>query len=206
MPIEPPGHEFLLSQLRDQISEGFFPQSDRMDLQLLADRFGVSVTPVREALFELIGERLVEHHPFGGFQPATHDPVKLMHLYAWSGHHLLAALHLLPEPVIRKAIAPIAEMVTGVTAFDPRVVIERFAAGIGEATGNGEFISQIEALNWRLRRARLVEPKLFGDRDRELVSLVRSNGLNVRKNVRRRLTAYHRRRIENAAQIAALIS
>lgn len=205
MPTETPGREYLLAEVKKLVSNGGFARDTRIDLQSLADRFKVSVTPIRDILHQLVGERLVSHHPFGGFQVVTPDAVALQHLYAWNGQHLLSALHLLSEPVIRQTILPIAQTLAATEAPNSLFLIERFAVAVGEATGNSEFVAQIEAANDRLHRPRLAEMTLFGDRDRELQSLVKSNGLNVQKNVRRRLLAYHRRRVEQAPQIAALI-
>lgn len=203
---EPPGRERLYESLKAAVVNGMFRHGERIDVLKAADRHRVSVTPVREVLFQLIGERLVDPHPDGGFRAAVPDAAALAHLYAWNGHLLLAAIHLLPEPVVLRAVRTIsAPLATSSSAPVPDLTARVFLA-LGEATGNPEFGAQITSANDRLRRARLAEEKLFADDRRELRSLVRTDGLDVKKNVRRRLLAYHRRRIERAAQIEALIA
>lgn len=204
MPHEAPSSDFLYDQVKARLLAGEMPRKERIDLQTLADRYRVSVTPIREMMFRLTGERLVEPFDFGGFQPKSPDASELQQLYAWNGQHLLAAAHLLPDPVMRQVLTPYAATLQADRA-DPVAVIERVSLAIGAATGNVEFVAHIANANDRLHRSRRAEALLFADLPRELRSIIKINGFDVRNNVRRRLTAYHRRRVEAAPQIAALV-
>lgn len=206
MSEQPLTHEYLFDQIKRRLLDGEFAQAEKIDLPQLADAFRVSVTPVRDVLLELVGERLVERHPLGGFRPFALTAPALRDLYAWNGQHLLAALHVLSEPVIRQTIAPVAQSLATHAGESPLDLIERLSVAIASATGNEEMVFQVIAANERLRLARIAERTHFGVQDRELQSLVRTGGVNVQKNVRRRLLAYHRRRVEHASQIAALIA
>jgi len=63
-------HAYVVIALRDG-HRAPFPLVDT------ADRLHLSVTPVRDALMRLTGERLVEAHPRGGFSPARLTPVAI---------------------------------------------------------------------------------------------------------------------------------
>ncbi|MEI6195494.1 MAG: GntR family transcriptional regulator, partial [Verrucomicrobiota bacterium] len=56
----------IRNALTDAIAEGEFPPGAALDEQALADRYGVSRTPVREALRQLSVAGLVEIRPRRG--------------------------------------------------------------------------------------------------------------------------------------------
>jgi DNA-binding GntR family transcriptional regulator len=58
--------QVVAARLRRSILEGSLAPGTRLRYRQLADRFGVSVTPVRVALKELAGEGLVELRPHAG--------------------------------------------------------------------------------------------------------------------------------------------
>jgi DNA-binding GntR family transcriptional regulator len=57
----------IYKDLRKSIILGHHKPGERLDLEELADRYGTSVTPVREALQMLSQERLVTTRPHAGF-------------------------------------------------------------------------------------------------------------------------------------------
>ncbi|MDB5580798.1 MAG: hypothetical protein JWR80_5974 [Bradyrhizobium sp.] len=205
MAPDPVTLERIYRALKDEYLSGAYQVRARIDLQPLADRHRASVTPVREAIYRLIGERLFEAHPEGGFQIALPDPARLTHLYAWNLQHLLAALHVTGEAVLRQALETLRHFVPGTDRVGQIHAIGTVFRVIGEATGNLEFADQVEAANERLFYPRLAEAMVFKDLAREFAALSDAGELSVQKNLRRRIIAYHRRRIEHVAQIALLI-
>jgi DNA-binding GntR family transcriptional regulator len=63
--------DFVRDQLRQAIHEGKFRPGDQLRQEELADRFGISRIPVREALRQLEAEGLVTLHPNRGAVVAT---------------------------------------------------------------------------------------------------------------------------------------
>ena len=66
----------LIGRLRQEIYGGFYPPGARLRQSALAARFGVSTTPVREALSALQAEGLVTVDPHRGavvVQPTPED-------------------------------------------------------------------------------------------------------------------------------------
>jgi DNA-binding GntR family transcriptional regulator len=177
----------------------------RIDLQSIADRNRASTTPVREAIHRLIGERLVEPHPDGGFQIALPEVSQLLHLYVWNVQHLLAALHILSRQAIEAAIQHGRHSV-GSAPREQALAISAIFSTIGRATGNSEFIWQMEAVNERLHYPRIAEVILFGDTRRELRTMTAAGDMRVQSNVRRRILTYHRRRIEHVSQIYHILT
>src|ERR1700733_8228058 len=59
--------EEVYSQIKHRLAAGFLRLGDRIDVTVLADHLGVSVTPVREALSRLFDEQLVQFAPTKGF-------------------------------------------------------------------------------------------------------------------------------------------
>ena len=198
-------NERLYLALKKQLTSERPAPEGRLFPQTLADLHRVSVTPVREALFRLAGERLVELRPDGGFRQPDLDPVRLADLHAWNGQHLLAALHVIPDALIPAILVATGELPHSADHHEVVRRVEVLFEAIGAATGNREFLFQIEGANDRLRSARLAEQWLFADSVREFRALVRRDHSSVRSNVRRRIHVYHRRRIEHAGQLAVLL-
>ncbi|MGW6929247.1 GntR family transcriptional regulator [Lentzea sp. NPDC054927] len=71
----------ILDELRRCLLDGDVPPGTAIPLDEVAQVFGVSRIPVREALKTLIGEGLVEHRPNLGYQVARLTPRELHELY-----------------------------------------------------------------------------------------------------------------------------
>lgn len=71
-------HLDLAARIREMIIDGSLPASGKIDERMLCDRFGVSRTPLREALKVLAAERLVELTPNRGARvlPLTLDTLE----------------------------------------------------------------------------------------------------------------------------------
>lgn len=182
-----------------------FPAGERIDLQAVADRHRASTTPVREAVHRLMGERLLETHPDGGFRVVTADAMHLSHFYSWNAQQLLIALHLLRNATLARALEPFRRIDI---PSEPIRRIDRVDAifqEIANATGNFELMAQVAMANERLRYPRLAELSLFSNAPRELTNLTRNGNLTDISNVRRRIAAYHDRRILHATELAASV-
>ena len=74
--------ERLAGQLSNAILTGEFPPGARLDEQQLAGRFGVSRTPVREALRQLATSGLIDVRPRRGAVVASVTPEQLQMMFA----------------------------------------------------------------------------------------------------------------------------
>jgi DNA-binding GntR family transcriptional regulator len=75
------GYSRVAKGIRSMIVSAEVPPGTWLRLQVLAERFGVSVQPVREALQLLQGEGLVELHPNRGARVRGLDRNRLIHIY-----------------------------------------------------------------------------------------------------------------------------
>jgi DNA-binding GntR family transcriptional regulator len=78
-------HDQLASHLRDMIMEGVFKPGERIQEQDLCDRFGVSRTPIREALRVLSAEGLLTVTPNRGARISLSTVEEIEELYPLIG-------------------------------------------------------------------------------------------------------------------------
>lgn len=200
----PSSHAFLYERIKEDLLQGAAEATERIDLAQIADHHRISVTPVREVMFQLIGERIVELNELGGFRLPRLSADRLRALYMWQGQHLLTIVGLLPEPGLARTLQPTQQRLERTT--DDTALFGALTRDLAAATGNSELLELTAAARDRLASATRAELLLFPDVRREIRSIARTDIANVRHNVRRRLLAYHRRRAEHAEQIASLIA
>ena len=73
--------ERLRDILEDEILTGIHPPGTRLEEVALAERFGVSRTPIREALFHLTASGLAEHRPRRGTTVTEIGPRRLIEMF-----------------------------------------------------------------------------------------------------------------------------
>ncbi|MCV7283946.1 GntR family transcriptional regulator [Mycolicibacterium wolinskyi] len=76
-----PSQQAVLHELRRAILDGGVPPGTPIPLAEVAEVFGVSQIPVREALKTLIGEGLVAHRRNAGYRVAVLTPAELREMY-----------------------------------------------------------------------------------------------------------------------------
>lgn len=75
-----PIFEAIVKRLREDILRGVYPAQTPLRLQELADRFGTSLMPVREALHRLTAEGLLISHPRRGATVAEFDAAEALEI------------------------------------------------------------------------------------------------------------------------------
>ncbi|MCP3731322.1 GntR family transcriptional regulator [Sphingomonas sp. MG17] len=205
MPPDASTQERVYRALKAEYLDGIFHAGMRLDLHAVADRHRASTTPVREAIQRMVGEQLFESHPDGGIRVVCPDIDGLASLYVWNAQHLLGTLRLADAGHLRASMRLFRERAPGVAPGDHAAFTAILFRSIGEATGNSEFADQIQRMNERLHYSRLAEAALFDDPHRELRTFLRNGSIDVRTNIRRRIIAYHRRRIDHVVTIARML-
>jgi hypothetical protein len=74
---------FLHDQVRFQLQSGQYAPGERIDPAALARHFHTSQTPVRFALYRLVGEGLLDDHAREGFHVPLPTELALRDLYDW---------------------------------------------------------------------------------------------------------------------------
>lgn len=146
--------DIVRESLRDAILDGEAPPGARLREEELARLFGVSRTPVREALQQLSSEGLVQTSPHQGATVASLSVEDILAIYvvreALEGVSArLAARRATPEQHVQ-LLAIVEEMESNVADSTPAEMAEmnlRFHAELRNAAGNrylDRFLSQIE--------------------------------------------------------------
>lgn len=196
-----PGHraERIYVLLKAQIMTGERPEGERLEPDRLARELEVSATPVRDALHQLFGERLVDAWPREGFKVPVLTQSDLSDLYRWNGDVANMMLRGLRPPLGLPQPPPPHN--AGNLADTARA----FFAGLAAWLGNGEHGAALAQASDRLHRARLAETDVFDDATGELAELAKCMTPAALPALRQRLARYHRRRQGAARQILAVM-
>ncbi len=163
-------HEELVERLREIILEGGIEAGAKVPERALAERFGVSRTPLREALKVLAADKLVTLVPNRGAVVRQLTPDDIDELFPVIGAlEALAgelACHRMDDAQIADIAALHEDMLAHYRAGQRSGYFRRnqqIHEAIVNASGNSILIEQYRALSAPLRRARYVA-NLSGDR------------------------------------------
>lgn len=183
--------------LKAMLLSGAVPPGEHLEPARLAEGLASSVTPVRDALHRLVGERLVEARTSSGFNLPLVTEAGLRDLYRWNEEVLLAAI---------RARRPTTELAA--THRDPaspteadRSLFER----IGALSGNFEHGIQIAAASDRLSAARAAEYRVFDSSNAEIARMHEALGSGTLSDLRRLVRGYHRRRLRAVPEVVRLL-
>ena len=173
--------EQLRESIEEQIASGELAPGSTLDEATLVERYGVSRTPVREALIQLATEGLIEMRPRRGAVVASIGPGRLLEMFEVMGEleamcGRLAARRMLPAEHERLLAAHRACEAARL-ANDPDAYYyenERFHHLIYEGSHNGFLEQQASALHRRLRPYRRLQLRV---RDRMPTSLREHEGV-----------------------------
>jgi DNA-binding GntR family transcriptional regulator len=145
----------LRYEIENAIATGDIAPGERLDEAQLARRFGVSRTPVREALIELSATGLVESRPHRGVVVAVPGPARLVEMF-----EVMAELEALCGRLVARRLTPAtrtaliaAHAACAATVTDPDgyyVENAQFHTVIYEGSGNAFLADQAQALHRRL--------------------------------------------------------
>lgn len=193
-----PAHvlEPTYTAIKQKLLDGAWPPGSRLESVRIADLVGVSMTPVRDSLNRLVGERLVDLRPGFGFHVprlCTFDLRDLLELN----------LSLVSFAVKRMGQAGI----TGIGTGEPDLALRSRAlfSGIAAAARNEALEDAIESLGDRLHPFRRIEVEVLGDVEQEVADLeallMNAPGRETVVAIRR----YHQRRISAAPRLVAML-
>jgi DNA-binding GntR family transcriptional regulator len=157
--------DLVHSELKKQLLEGHFAIGVRLGEVALAEEFGVSRTPVREALTRLWSEGIVDRHPDGGFRAVPPDVSVIRHLYevrVGLEHLAIARPFRVGTVHERERLLELRDDWTAMvddTDFEPNpdfvLLDESFHVGLAEAAGNPAIVEMLRTVNDRIRVVRM---------------------------------------------------
>lgn len=185
-----PGPTFdrVYQALKGRLLAAGFAPGEHLEPTALGEELHASVTPVRDALHRLAGERLVEAPFHDGFCAASFTEAELRDMFGWSA--TLIDLALRGVWVQSTSIGPNP---TRSGADYPGEVSELFMSMI-QGLGPCELAMAIEGIVERLAAVRTVEPAVFDDTAEELGELHFLHSSGNGAALRRGVANYHRRR------------
>ena len=175
--------------LKEQLRSSRFPPGGHLEPALLGPELNASITPVRDALHRLVGERIVEAPRNDGFRVPAPTEAELRDLYGWS--RTLLELALRSSPSRSPGAALRAAEPGGGELLESEADLFRT---IARRTGNPELEATVENLNDRLAPLRMAESRIFRDVAEEFDALRTAWEQGDLPGTRRCITAYHRRR------------
>jgi DNA-binding GntR family transcriptional regulator len=187
--VTPPGtFDRVYAAIRQRLREGTYRPGARLEPAMLSDELNASVTPVRDALHRLTGERLVEAPRHEGFRVPMITEMVLRHLYAW--HHDLLILAILNRNAALSEADEPGEPAQA-TSHERRNAI--FLA-LAQSTGNPEHLIALQAVTERLQPVQRLEDALLEAVEEETAAIIAALRSGDRRALRRSLVHYHRRR------------
>lgn len=159
----------IAKELEELIFAGTFSDGDRLDEVRLAEQFGVSRTPLREALQRLSRSGLVELIPRRGAFVRQPGPVELMEMFEVMAEIEAVCGRLAAMRISDAALADLQDAnvkcQAAIDAQDPDTYYaenERFHLIIYQQSGNSFLSSEAAALHRRLKPFRRQQLRLRG--------------------------------------------
>jgi DNA-binding GntR family transcriptional regulator len=172
------------SPLKHMLRDGLFAPGFRLEANRLANDLGVSMTPVRDVLHRLVGERLVDANSGDGFHVPRFTEQMLRDLYEWNAVLLTFATRTTRVVQDQGDSRPLWEIPAGAERVSS--LFARLAAG----APNREIGLAIASASDRLHPFRIIEQQILAPLDGELEELVQ-RGTAQAQAIRR----YHLRRM-----------
>ena len=142
-------------RLKRALMEGTWPNGAKLEAMRLADDFGVSMTPVRDSLNQLVGEGLVDLTPGEGFRVPVLTEQAL--------RDILEVNAVLLEAAIRGEwrLPGGSDTVASMNGYAHRLA-GAFSA-LARGSGNRLLVDAIDWISERLHTVRLREPQVLPD-------------------------------------------
>lgn len=177
--------------LKEQLMAGRFAPGEHLEPVAIGDELHSSITPVRDALHRLVGERLVEAPRNDGFRVPFPTEAELRDLYGWNRE--LAELGL-RRPANKNAFSPPADTDAGSESQGIADVAALVFRRIAQRSANPELEQAVEAVSDRLAAMRHVEARFFENAANEVEGLSALLTCGDVASLRRSVIAYHKRR------------
>lgn len=196
-----PKSAFLYGQVRRALQSGRYTPGQRIDPGMLAMEFSTSLTPVRFALYRLVGEGMIVDHSRNGFHVPLPTEVGMRELYDWMEWLLVTSNEIDGvKSLHRQTSAP------SPTDDDlPKKTWKLFDA-IARGTGHWSLHQAVRQTNDRLAPIRRAKQELIDHAAEELAELQQLWQAQDTARLSSALRAYHQRRKQLVPCIVALMN
>ena len=163
----------LISDIRKEVSSGILKPGDQLEVTALAERFGVSRTPIREAIRTLVETGVLETRPRKGSFVRVLSAKQLLDLFQVAAELegmacRLAALSLTKENVeaIERGLAKCTQAAEVQNNAEYAMANLDFHTAIHNASGNDWLIEQLRQLQINLNSYRTMPYEIRGRLDK----------------------------------------
>lgn len=191
---------YVYLQVRRALRSGRYAPGQRLDPARLAAEFNTSPTPVRFALYRLVGESLLVDHARNGLHVPLLTEVATRELYDWMERLLLLACGIRPASPVRKC-EPLELSADGDL---PNLTWQLFDA-IARTSAHRLLHQAVKQTNDRLAPIRQAEPGLIDQGIEELSELKRYLQACELPALKSAVSEYHQRRKKLVPCIVALL-
>lgn len=198
MSPEPLAAQRAYQMLRSDLVSGRYVPGTVLVERVIAQEFGVSVSPVRDAAQRLVGEGLIELAPGGGYRLPVMTPIMLRDLYAWHSHLLRRAVRL---PLAHDAAILLLSRSVPDDMNSVAAAATALFRALAMASDNGEHRRALLAANERLHAVRLGEGRVLANLGNELRAVIASTIAGSGSYRFAGILAYHRRRLRRVDKI-----
>jgi hypothetical protein len=193
---------FLHDEVRMTLQAGRYVPGERIDPAALAQEFKTSPTPVRFALYRLVGEGMIADHAREGFHVPLVTEVALRDLYDWMQRLLIMACDIGPASTQVKGRAFDIPKYDGDIVLLTRELFETIAF----ATDHHCLYSAVRQANDRLSPVRRIKHRLSPNTSTELAHLARLWHKQDLDALKTALTEYHECRKRLVPRIVAIMA
>ncbi len=178
--------------IKQRLKKGLWSGGTRLEFRRIADELGVSITPVRDSLYRLAGERMVDFEHGDGFRVHRLTETEYRDMLELNLVLLLAAL----------ATGPRGSVAGRTDAADYAERVAAIFLALARRSANAELEAGVADLNDRLHHVRNIDPTFLANTAGELARIEDAldgdaSGVSVRMLVMR----YHERRANEAASL-----
>ncbi|MEW9625815.1 GntR family transcriptional regulator [Rhodanobacter geophilus] len=193
---------FVYGQVRRALRSGRYAPGQRIDPAMLAGEFSTSPTPVRFALYRLVGEALLVDYARGGLHVPLLTEVAMRDLYDWMERLLLMVCD------IGMASAVQETETLGIACADDDLVKSTWKLfdAIARATTHKSLYQAVKQTNDRLAPIRWAKQGLLDHGFEELAELNRHWQARDIPALKSALHGYHERRKQLVPSIVALLN
>jgi len=186
-----PGATFerVYNELKRMLAEGELPPGSPIEPALIGRQIASSITPIRDALHRLTGERLVEAPNHNGFRVPLPTEATLRDLYDWNAQLITLAARRVHSLSGRPQAADSSQDTDNVAAT------ASLFTEIARASGSAEHMRAVQQLNDRLASFRRLEEQMLDDIGAEIGLLRRSHIDGNRSHLVSLVEHYRRRRV-----------
>lgn len=192
--------ERVYLDLKSRILSGAYAPGTRLEAAQLSKLLASSATPVRDALYRLSGERIIESWHQEGFRQPLLSEADLVDLYGWGGALLSMALKgRSPRPDLPGGLIDLA------THDSYPEAIESLFRTIAIGSANGELRAAIINFVERSTTVRILEARVDASARETLAAMEEDYRFGRWSALRSKITRFHRRRASYAGRVASEI-